>query len=156
MRLHGKCSLLFWEEFMNNIIELVFIVDCSKAIEEKEFEVVSDINAIIDEYRTFKTVYVTTVTFDTNAKMVHDRLRIGEINPLTISDVKAKNGSLLYDTIARVINHIRNIHHYIRKEDIPDETIFHIFSFGIDNASTKYTNLEIQKLIYERKRKEGW
>ena len=47
---------------MNNIIELVFIVDCSDAMAGKEFETVSSINRLLDSHRnTYETVYVTGV-----------------------------------------------------------------------------------------------
>ena len=141
---------------MSNIIEIVLIVDCSKLMSGQEFETVSRINAILDNYSKSECAYITTVVFNEIAYMLHDRLKVDLVKPLTISDIRANGKALLYDTVAVVINHIRNVHHYIRKEDIPDKTIFYVFSIGEDNISTKYTKEEIQKMAYERKIKDGW
>ena len=105
---------------MNNIIELVFIVDCSEAMSGKEFETVSSINKLLDSYRnTYETVCVTTIVFNGEASMFHDRLKLNTVSPLTINDLKCSGSAALYDTIGITINHIRNIHRYIRTEDIP-------------------------------------
>ena len=81
---------------MNNIIELVFIVDCSEAMSGKGFETVSSINKLLDDHRnTYETVYVTTVVFNGEASMLHDRLKLATINPLTINDLKCGGSAAL-------------------------------------------------------------
>ena len=142
---------------MNNIIELVFITDCSKAMAGKEFETVGRINSIIDGWRNSgKTVYISTFVFNNTAVMLHDRLKIEKVRPLTISELKTGGSAALYDTVTAVVKHIWNIHHYIRREDVPEQTIFHIISSGRDTASTKYTRQTVQKLTDERKTKSRW
>ena len=142
---------------MNNIIELVFIVDCSEAMSGKGFETVSSINKLLDNHRnTYETVYATTVVFNGEASMLHDRLKLNTVNPLTINDLKCSGSAALYDTIAITINHIRNIHHYIRTEDIPRKTVFHIFSAGLENASVKYDRSAVRNMIADCKKKYRW
>ena len=142
---------------MGNIIELIFIVDCSKAMNGKEFETVSSINSIIDSYRRRdEIVYVNTFAFHKEARMLHDRLKIETVKPMTISDFKAGGDAALYDAVGIVINHFRNIHHYIRTEDIPYKTIFHIYSSGLENASVKYNRSDIRVLIEQQKKNCKW
>lgn len=142
---------------MNNIIELVFIVDCSEAMSGKEFETVSSINKLLDDHRnTYETVYVTTVVFNGEASMLHDRLKLATINPLTINDLKCGGSAALYDTIGITINHIKNIHHYIRTEDVPRKTVFHIFSAGLENASVKYGRSAVRNMIECQKKNNYW
>ena len=142
---------------MNNIIELIFIVDCSDAMLGKEFETVSSINRLLDNHRnTYETVYVTTIVFNAVASMLHDRLNLAEVTPFTINDLKCGGSAALCDTIGITINHIRNIHHYIRTEDIPRKTVFHIFSSGLENASVKYGYPAVKNMIDDCKKKYKW
>lgn len=142
---------------MNNIIELVFIADCSHALVGKEFETVSSINKLLDKHRnTYETVYVTTVVFNGEASMLHDRLKLTTVNPLTINDLKCGGNAALYDSIGITINHIRNIHHYIRTEDVPRKTVFYIFSEGLENASVKYGRSAVRNMIEQQKKNSHW
>ena len=142
---------------MNNIIELVFIVDCSEAMSGKEFETVSSINRLLDSHRTTgETAYITTVVFNGQASMLHDRLKLDTVRPMTINDIKTGGSAALYDTIGITVNHIRNIHHYIRKEDIPYKTVFHIFSGGLENASVKYGRAAVRNMIEAQKKNNKW
>lgn len=142
---------------MNNITELVFIVDCSKAMTGFEFETVSRINSITDSYRNKVGItYINTFIFNGESDMIHDRLKISDVKPLTISDIKTGGDSAMYDTTVSVIKHIRNIHHYIRPEDIPQNTLFYIFSGGFENASVKYGRSTVKNMIDERRKRHKW
>ena len=59
----------------------------------------------------------------------------------------------LYDAVGGAIRHIRNIHRYIRPEDVPDHTLFVITTDGLENASTRFTLKDVRRLIEERKEK---
>ena len=141
---------------MGNITELVFIIDCSKAMAGQEFETVSSINKTLDSYRRQDNVLVNIFTFNGESDMRYDRVDISHVKPLTISDVKAGGDSALFDTVASVIKHIRNIHHYIRKEDIPQKTKFFIYSSGFENASLRYNRHGLHEMIDARKKQQGW
>ena len=142
---------------MNNITELIFIVDCSDAMAGKEFETVSSINKLLDSYRNISTtVYVNAVIFSGEASMLHDRVKLGAVRPMTISDIKTGGSAALYDTTMSVINHIRNIHHYIRPEDVPYKTVFHIFSGGLENASVRYGRSAVRNIVEDCKEKYKW
>ena len=142
---------------MNNIIELVFIVDCSDAMAGKEFETVSSINRLLDSHRSSgATVYVNTIVFSGEASMLHDRLKLDTVHPMTINDIKIGGSAALYDTIMSAINHIKNIHHYIRPEDVPSKTVFHIFSGGLENASVRYGRSAVRNMIEDCKKKYRW
>ena len=142
---------------MNNIIELVFIIDCSDAMAGKEFETVSSINRLLDSHRSSgATVYVNTVVFSGEASMLHDRLKLDTVRPMTINNIKTGGSAALYDTIMSAINHIKNIHHYIRPEDVPSKTVFHIFSGGLENASVRYGRSAIRNIIEQQKKNSRW
>lgn len=141
---------------MGSITELVFIIDCSKAMAGQEFETVSSINKTLDRYRRQDNVLVNIFTFNGEADMLYDRVDISQVKPLTISDVKAGGDSALFDTVASVVKHIRNIHHYIRKEDIPQKTKFFIYSSGFENTSLRYGRHGLHEMIDARKKQQGW
>ncbi|MCF0115289.1 MAG: hypothetical protein HUJ56_08050, partial [Erysipelotrichaceae bacterium] len=59
------------------------------------------------------------------------------------------------DAIGNSIHHIKNVHKYIREEDVPEHTIFIITTDGMENASRKYDNKMVKKMIEEQQEK-GW
>lgn len=141
---------------MGNITELIFIIDCSKAMVGQEFETVSTVNKTLDSYRRQDSVLVNIFTFNGEADMMYDRVDISQVKPLTISDIKAGGDSALFDTVASVVKHIRNIHHYIRKEDVPRKTKFFIYSSGFENASIRYGRHGLRDMIDAKKKQQGW
>ncbi len=61
----------------------------------------------------------------------------------------------LLDALGDTVKHIKNIHKYARKEDVPEHTMFVIITDGAENASKKYTSDQVKKEI-ERCKEDGW
>ena len=59
-------------------------------------------------------------------------------------------------TLGIGIKHIKNVHKYIRKEDIPEHTLFVIITDGYENASHKYSSNEVKKMIEKQKKEKNW
>lgn len=62
----------------------------------------------------------------------------------------------LFDTIGHTINHIKKIHSYLRKKDIPQKVTFVIITDGMENSSRNYNKSEIKELIEFNKNQNGW
>ena len=61
----------------------------------------------------------------------------------------------LIDALGSAIRHIRNVHKYIREEDVPAHTIFVITTDGLENASHRYSSDQVKRMVSEQKEK-GW
>ncbi len=141
----------------NNITELVCILDRSGSMSGLESDTIGGFNALIEKQKKEDGVcYVSTVLFDTECTVLHDRVPIGEIRPMTADDYTPGGCTALLDAIGGAIHHIVGIHRYARKEDIPDHTVFVITTDGMENASHRYSADRVKKMIRHETEKYGW
>lgn len=140
-----------------NLTELVFIVDRSGSMAGFEADTIGGINSTIEKQkRTEGEVYVSTVLFDNYSEVIHDRVPIERIKPMTADDYCARGCTALLDAIGGAIHHIGNIHKYARPEDVPEHTIFVITTDGMENASQRYTSEKVKEMIKRQTEKYGW
>ncbi len=141
----------------NNITELVCILDRSGSMSGLESDTVGGFNALIEKQKKEDGVcYVSTVLFNTECDVVHDRVPLEKIRPMTTDDYVPGGCTALLDAIGGAIRHIGNIHKYARPEDIPEHTIFVIATDGLENASKRYGSAEVKRMIERRKEESGW
>ena len=140
-----------------NLTELVFILDRSGSMEGLEADTIGGFNAMIRKQQAQPgEVYVSTVLFDHESQVLHDRIPLSEVPQMTEHDYVVGGCTALLDAIGGAIKHISNIHKYARPEDVPAHTMFVITTDGMENASRKYSSARVKKLIGEMKEKHGW
>ena len=140
----------------NNITEVVFILDKSGSMSGFEGDTVGGFNATLEKQRALDgTVYVSTVLFNQQSEVLHDRLTIDKIKPMVTDDFCVGGCTALYDAVGDAVHHIRNVHKYIRPEDVPDHTVFVIMTDGMENASRRHARSDVKRLIGEMS-EQGW
>ncbi|MGN1418731.1 MAG: hypothetical protein ACI4W6_05330 [Acutalibacteraceae bacterium] len=141
----------------NNITELVFILDRSGSMAGLESDTIGGFNAMIEKQKKQSgECYVSTVLFDNESEVLHDRVKLNEIKKMTDSDYTVRGCTALIDAIGGAIHHIGNIHKYARKEDVPEHTLFVITTDGMENASHRYSSQKVKAMIEKQKEKYGW
>ena len=139
-----------------NITELVFIIDRSGSMSGLEGDTIGGFNSMIKKQKKIEgDALVTTALFNHNYEMMHDRADLKEIKLMEEKDYVPGGSTALIDALGDVIKHIKEVHKYIRKEDVPQKTIFAIITDGYENASHKYSSDEVKKMIKEQSEK-GW
>lgn len=141
----------------NNITELVFILDRSGSMAGLESDTIGGFNAMIEKQRKLSgECYVSTVLFDNVSEVLHDRVKLSDIKPMTENDYTVRGCTALIDALGSAIHHIGNIHKYARKEDVPTHTMFVITTDGMENASRRYSSEQVKKMIEQKKSEHGW
>ncbi|MBQ9347185.1 MAG: hypothetical protein IJT94_07595 [Oscillibacter sp.] len=141
----------------NGITELVFILDRSGSMQGLEADTIGGFNSLIEKQRKQAgTVYVSTVLFDNGSQVLHDRVPLERITPMTEEDYSVRGCTALLDALGGAIHHISNIHKYARPEDVPEHTMFVITTDGMENASRRYSSAQVKKMIAKEKEKYGW
>lgn len=144
------------EKIKNGVTELVFILDESGSMSGMEKDTVGGFNSMIEKQKEAEgKAFVSTIMFSNRSKTVHDRIELTDVPQLTEKDYTPGGMTALLDTIGGAITHIESIHRYIRKEDVPEKTIFIITTDGYENASHKYSSQKIKEMIKE-KEENGW
>ena len=140
----------------NNATELVFILDRSGSMAGLEADTIGGFNAMIEKQKKEDgKCWVSTVLFDNESTVLHDRLDLLQVPKMTERDYSVRGCTALIDAIGGAVKHIETIHKYARPEDVPAHTMFVITTDGYENASHRYTSDEVKKTI-ERKKEAGW
>ena len=128
------------------LTELVFILDRSGSMEGLEKDTIGGFNAMIAKQKNVEgSAIVSTVLFDNECKVLHDRVDIRQIQPMTEEDYMVGGCTALLDAVGGAIHHIGNVHKYAREEDRPEHTLFVITTDGMENASHRYSAEKVNK-----------
>ena len=122
-----------------------------------EDDTIGGFNAMIEKQRKEAgEALVSTVLFDHETEVIHDRVDIRRIEPITRKEYYVRGSTALLDAVGGAIHHIGNVHKYAREEDRPEKTLFVITTDGMENASHKYSYARLKAMIERQKEKHGW
>ena len=142
---------------MNGITELVFILDRSGSMRGLEADTIGGFNSMLEKQkRESGQCWVTTVLFDHMTEVLHDRLPLEKVPPITGNEYFVRGSTALLDAVGSTIEHIVSIHRYVRPEDVPEHTVFVITTDGYENASRKYDARKVKEMIRHEQEKYGW
>lgn len=137
--------------------ELVFILDRSGSMSGLEKDTIGGFNSMLEKQRKEPgDAVVSTVLFDNETEVIHDRVVIADVPNLTDKEYFVRGCTALLDAVGGAIHHIGNVHKYARKEDVPEKTLFIITTDGMENASHHYTYDKVCNMIERQKERYGW
>ena len=140
-----------------NLTELVFILDRSGSMGGLEPDTIGGFNAMLTRQKEQEgEANVTTILFDHEVQLLHDRFPLHAVAPLTEKDYYVRGCTALLDAVGGAIHHIGNIHKYARREDVPEKTMFIITTDGYENASRHYDYERVRRMIERQKERYGW
>ena len=140
-----------------NLTEIVFIIDKSGSMQGFEADTIGGFNATLEKQKADEgEAFVSTVFFSNTYELIHDRVPIKDVKPITRADYSVGGCTALMDAVGDMITHVSNIHKYARPEDVPAHTVFVITTDGMENASRKYSASTVKNMIKEKQDECGW
>ena len=140
----------------NNMTELVFILDRSGSMSGLEDDSIGGFNGMLKKQKAeSENVNVTTVLFDDQIDVIHDRFPIGIVEPLTEKDYFVRGCTALLDAVGEAVHKIENVQEHLPEDYKAGKVIFVITTDGHENSSKRYSYPQIKKMI-EAKKETGW
>ena len=139
------------------LTEIVFILDRSGSMSGLEKDTIGGYNSLIKKQKKEEgEAYISTVLFDDSTEVLHDRVGLDKIKPMTEEEYYVRGCTALLDAVGGAIHHIGNVHKYAREEDRPEKTLFIITTDGQENSSRMYTYEKVKRMVERQKEKYGW
>lgn len=140
-----------------NLTEIVFILDASGSMAGLETDTMGGFNSMLERQKQeVGEALLSTIIFDNTSRVLHDRIPLNKVEPLTQKDYYVGGCTALLDAIGGAIHHIGNVHKYAREEDRPARTLFIITTDGMENASHRYNSRQVMEMVKRQQEKYGW
>jgi uncharacterized protein YegL len=142
---------------MKHTLELVFIIDQSGSMAGLEQDTIGGFNSIIEKQKQLHgdDVVVSTVLFNHESDVIHNRVPIQEVTLLDQKDYIVGGSTALLDAVGGSIEHIQRVHDLLGVSDAPSQTLVVITTDGQENSSRRYHKETIQNMVKARQ-EEGW
>ena len=141
----------------NNIVDVVFILDRSGSMGGLESDTIGGFNSMLEKQRKIEgKAFITTVLFDDEYELLHDRVNIAKVNNITEKEYFVRGSTALLDAIGKTIAKEKAIQDTLGKNEKADKVLFIIITDGLENASREYNSATVKKLIETQKEKYGW
>jgi len=139
------------------LTELVFILDRSGSMAGLETDTIGGYNSVLAQHKTAEgECRITTVLFDNLYELLHDRIDIRAINPLTAEEYQVRGSTALLDAIGQTIDKIGNAQKHTAEEYRAEKVMFVIITDGMENASRLYSSDQVKRMIERQKEAYGW
>jgi len=139
------------------LTELIFILDRSGSMSGLESDTIGGYNAMLEKQKKEPgEAVITTVLFDDKYELLHDRINIRGIEPITEKEYYVRGTTALLDAVGRTISKIVNVQKHTVEDERAENVMFVITTDGMENASREYSYEKIRQMIEHQKSKYGW
>jgi uncharacterized protein YegL len=140
-----------------DLTELVFILDRSGSMSGLESDTIGGFNALLEKQRKESgECIVTTVLFDDKYELLHDRLQLKGVSPITDSEYFVRGSTALLDAIGRTIDKIANVQKRTAESERAGKIMFVIITDGMENASREYRMDRVKEMVEREQNQYGW
>ena len=140
-----------------NRTEIVFILDRSGSMSGLEPDTIGGFNSLIArQQQEAGECRLTTVLFDDRYELLHDRVDLKKVRPITEREYWVRGSTALLDAIGRTIHHVGNTQKYALPQHRADKVLVVITTDGMENASREYDIGRIREMITRQQEKYGW
>ena len=139
------------------LTELVFILDRSGSMSGLEKDTIGGYNALLEKQKGEPgEAIITTVLFDDRYELLHDRIPLRGILPITEKEYFVRGSTALLDAIGRTIDKIANAQKHTAESERAEKVMIVITTDGMENASREYRYDKVKAMIEGQKEAQGW
>ena len=139
------------------LTELVFILDKSGSMSGLETDTIGGYNSMLSKQQAVEgECHITTVLFDNNYDLLHDRIDIKAVSPITEKEYQVGGSTALLDAIGSTIHKIGNAQKHSADDYRSEKVMFVIITDGEENSSREYSAEQVKTQIERQKTKYGW
>ena len=145
------------KENKDTTMEVVFILDRSGSMCGLERDTIGGFNSMLKkEKKQSSNIIWSTILFDDQIEVIHDRVPIRKVQPLTSDEYYVRGSTALLDAVGCAIDTTVGIYRDTIRSHVPDKTLFVITTDGMENSSIRYTYRDIKRKITKEQEKYGW
>ncbi|MBI9050778.1 MAG: hypothetical protein JEZ00_15260 [Anaerolineaceae bacterium] len=139
------------------LTELAFILDKSGSMSGMETDTIGGYNSMLEKQKMVEgECHITTVLFDNNYELLHDRIDIKAVSPITEKEYCVGGSTALLDAIGRTINKIGNAQKHTTDDYRAEKVMFIIITDGEENSSREYSAERVKQMIERQKSRYEW
>lgn len=139
------------------LTELVLILDKSGSMTGLENDTIGGFNSMLRKQKAVDgECRITTVLFDNNYELLHDRIDINAVNPISSKEYVIGGSTALYDAVGKTIRKIDNVQKNTAKDYRAETVMFVIITDGEENSSREYSSGQIKEMIAAKKTESNW
>lgn len=140
-----------------NLTELVFILDRSGSMYGLEQDTIGGFNSMLTKQKSLDgECRITTVLFDHQYTLFHDRIDIQAVSPMTKKDYNVGGSTALLDAMGTTIDKLIRVQRHTAEGYRAQKVIFVIITDGEENSSRKYSYDQVRAKIEHEKEAYGW
>ncbi len=141
----------------NGLTELVFILDKSGSMAGLEKDTIGGFNAMLDKQKALDgECHITTVLFDNRYELLHDRIDMQAVSPMTEKEYYVGGSTALLDAIGQTINKLVAVQRNTAEAFRAEKVMFVIITDGEENASREFSSQKVKAMIEHEQSKYGW
>lgn len=139
------------------LTELVFILDKSGSMGGLETDTIGGYNAMLAKQQSVEgECHITTALFDNHYALLHDRIDLKAVTPITEKEYQVGGSTALLDAIGQTIHKIGNAQRHTAEDYRAEKVMVVIITDGEENASREYSAEKIRQMIEHQKTRYGW
>jgi uncharacterized protein YegL len=140
-----------------NLMELVFILDRSGSMGGLESDTIGGFNAMLEKQKHEPgEARVTTVLFDDRYELLHDRIDLRAVSPITDREYFVRGWTALLDAVGGTIQKIAATQKQTAEDFRAGKVMFVITTDGMENASREYSYEKVKSMVEHEKEKYEW
>ena len=139
------------------LTELVFILDKSGSMSGLEADTIGGYNSMLSKQQAEEgECRITTLLFNNSFHLLHDRIDLKAVGPITENEYRVGGSTALLDAIGLTVDKIGNAQKNTAEDYRAEKVLVVIITDGEENSSREYSSDKVKMMIERQKNRFGW